>query len=330
MQSTFAEAEVNCLPPSTWPHPSQLFFSGSKNDLEYVLSLVQDVYPEESYWTGIDDRNGDEEWITSLSHNYSQASNIFNNVNSREGSCGFVEPGYNGAISMGDCTYKKHYVCETDQLNKAPSYPCPTNYIPYKNMCLMPNPQRETYENAQVFCANRGGIVLPIRDRAQLEFIKAWGPRSIRNDIWVGLRKKRHMTTYDENLTPPLQEEISDELTYSNGELFDVLTDYKMEATILRGECFALRLSENMELRDMKCNRAIGFVCEWIRPICPEADSQQPYLHFGKLSYGRDCFGVGNPGSFEDATCNSPNDLLRVRWNPRTRHEIDLYRRVYG
>ena len=227
-------------------------------------------------------------------------------------------------------------MCETQQLNQPPDYPCPSDYIPYKDLCLMPNPQRKTFDQAQVYCATRGGIILPVKDRGTFDFIKAWAPQSVRNDVYMGMRKKNVTRSYHKDgivingATKYLVETITDELVYSDGEEFDINSDYKLEAPILRGECFALKSSEDMELRDYKCNREIGFICQWIDVECPSTTSQQRYSHLGQISSGRQCYGVGESDTFEDGTCNSDNDLLRERWTPNGPNQIDMYRREYG
>ena len=317
------------MPPFSWPHRSQLFFSEDPHDRNYVLSLVDDAYPGESFWIGIDDRNGNGNWTTSLNKVYPKLSTLFVDGDAGSKSCGYVMSSSSGFISSGDCILTKYFVCETQQLNKAPDYPCPNEYIPYKDKCLMPSAQRKTYDSPQIFCASRGGVILPIRDKATFEFIKAWSPRSVRNDVWLGLRKKNYTRVYVEGASPPLQEIITDELTYSDGGSFDIDTDYTLETTIFRGECFALKSSENMELRDQRCNREIGFICQWTEVSCP-VEADYTYSHLGQISSGRDCHGVGEIAFFAEGTCNSENDLLRRRWTPKGRFEIDLYRRLYG
>ena len=292
--------------------------------------MVEDAYPGESYWVGIDDRDGDEVWTTSLNQNYSKSDPIFGNNYDASKPCGLLHSGSNGLITLSNCKSKNRYVCETEKLDKPPTYPCPNEYIPYKDKCMMPNPKRNSYDAAENFCATKGGVILPIKDKGTLELIRSWGLRAVRNDVWVGLRKQRYTRTYDENLLPPLQEILTDELTYADGEPFDISSSFKLEAKILRGECFALKSSEEMELRDYKCGREIGFFCEWIRPVCPESENIYNFSHLGQLSSGRDCFGVGEASSFEQGTCNSQNDLLRSRWTPNNRYKIDLYRRAYG
>ena len=173
--------------------------------------------------------------------------------------------------------------------------------------------------------------MLPIRDEGTLEFVQAWGPRSVRNDVWVGLRKKKYTRIYDPSLEKPLQETITEDLAYSDGEVFDVDNDYKIGATLLRGECFGLKSSENMELRDYKCSREIGFICEWQEVPCANETGYQ-YSRLGPISSGRNCFGrslASGVSSFADGTCNSVNDLLRERWTPKSVSEIDIYRRAY-
>ena len=109
-----------------------------------------------------------------------------------------------------------------------------------------------------------------------------------------------------------------------------ITTNFNLGAKILRGECFSLKASSNMEIRDTKCNREAGFVCEWAKPRCPDDGTEGSFSHLGQLSSGRDCFGLGEPAIFADGTCNSQNDLLRTRWTPKRPYDVDFYRRNYG
>ena len=55
------------------------------------------------------------------------------------------------------------------------------------------------------------------------EFVAAWGPASIKNDIWVGLRKKIHLQVFDTDpsLFQPLQEDWLEEFAYTDGIRFN-------------------------------------------------------------------------------------------------------------
>jgi hypothetical protein len=307
-----------------------LFFSEDHHDLDYISSLLDDDNPGESLWIGIDNR-AKSGWTTSLNQKYSKDSAFFEPDLKPKTGCGYVKSGSGGFVSSRNCNLKHHYVCETKQLWEAPDYPCPNEYIPYKDKCLMPSPQRKTFDSAQVFCAARGGIILPVKDKGTFKFIKAWGPQTVRNDVWVGFRPKNVTRTYDKETAPYLLETTTDELTYSDGEPFDIDTDYKLEAKALKGNqgCFALKSSADMELRDEKCSREIGFICQWVDVKCP-MEAEYEYSHLGQISSGRDCHGVGEAAAFEDGTCNSENDLLRKRWTPKDPFEIDLFRRSCG
>ena len=150
--------------------------------------------------------------------------------------------------------------------------------------------------NYQVACARDGGIVLPIKDPGLLDFVQSWGPRSgkmvfyillsywlhihftddictvfiificliVRNSIWIGLRKKHVNLTYVDDDEDPLLEVSSDDLSYTDGTKFDLENiESKLGAGLLRGPCFALAANEELSLRDYKCTRESGFICQW-------------------------------------------------------------------
>ena len=64
---------------------------------------------------------------------------------------------------------------------------------------------------------------MPIKDIEMHEFVAAWGPASVKNDIWVGLRKKIHLQVFDTDpsLFQPLQEDWLEEFAYTDGIRFN-------------------------------------------------------------------------------------------------------------
>ena len=331
---TFSEAEVKCLPESSWPHRSQLFFSDSPFELDYVSSLINEKYAGEAYWIGIDDRDKNGTWTTSLNKMYPKDSSFFLGGDAGSDACAKVESESSGFAKSADCSEQHYYICETQQLGQVPDYPCPKDYVPYKDECLMPNPRAETYDNAVLSCATKGGIVLPIRDKGIFAFARSFGKIKVRNDVWVGMRKKKVLRSYDPTKSRPLIEEITDDLTYSDGENFDIENGYKTffeTKSILRGECFGLKSSEEHQLRDYKCKKEAGFICQWQKIQCPN-EAGYNYFMLGHVSEGRSCYGSTTGKSVEpfmNGTCNSDNDLLRKRWTPKNANAIDLYRRTH-
>ena len=86
----------------------------------------------------------------------------------------------------------------------------------------------------------------------------------VRNSIWIGLRKKLVNLTYVDDEEDPLLEISSDDLSYTDGTKFDLEnTESKLGAGLLRGPCFALAANEELSLRDYKCSRESGFICQW-------------------------------------------------------------------
>ena len=86
----------------------------------------------------------------------------------------------------------------------------------------------------------------------------------VRNSIWIGLRKKHVNLTYVDDDEDPLLEISTDDLSYTDGTKFDLEnTESKLGAGLLRGPCFALAANEQLSLRDYKCTRESGFICQW-------------------------------------------------------------------
>ena len=70
---------------------------------------------------------------------------------------------------------------------------------------------------------------------------------------------------YDPNpaLAMRLIETESNDPTYSDGDDFDITTDYKIESNNLKGPCEYLKASVRYELRDTKCEVERAFICKW-------------------------------------------------------------------
>ena len=104
-------------PPFSWPRRSHLYFSENSPDRDYLLSLVDDACPGEYFSFGIDDRNGNENWTTSLKQNYPQLSALIVDGDSGSISYGYIMSMPCGFITSGDCILTKYFICKTQQLN---------------------------------------------------------------------------------------------------------------------------------------------------------------------------------------------------------------------
>ena len=129
-----------------------------------------------------------------------------------------------GYATTSTCSLAKIFVCQTKpkqgvgNTEAKVTYPCPKTYTPYKNRCLMPNMRPSTYESAQTQCANFGGIVLPIIDAGMYDFVKAWGPKAVRSDIWVGMRRNSFERTTDMGANVhKLIQTVTEQVTLSSG-----------------------------------------------------------------------------------------------------------------
>ena len=71
-------------------------------------------------------------------------------------------------------------------------------------------------------------------------------------------------TFLDNEPNYPFNEELVDELTYTDGTSFDVRNEESYLGTkIFRGPCFALDQNSDLAMRDFKCSRESGFICSW-------------------------------------------------------------------
>ena len=116
----------------------------------------------------------------------------------------------------------------------------------------------------QLNCANKGSILLPIKDKGFYAFISAWAAKVIPLDFWVGLRAQtvKYSFNKDEPINP-LIEEVLPVFSYSDGTNFDKTNGYKLGASKIAGECLFLKQSTSFGVMDSKCNKMKGFICKW-------------------------------------------------------------------
>ena len=141
----------------------------------------------------------------------------------------------------------------------------------------------------------------------------------------MGLRFETSDRFYDPDpgLAMQLIEIITDDPSYSDGEPYDSLNSYDIESGGMNGPCEYLKASINYELRDTKCHVKRSFICQWSGLTCPPG-----YVYLGPHSTGRTCHGVNvtNPDTAQNTVCDSPDDLLRSRWNPENYAALARFR----
>ena len=105
-----------------------------------------------------------------------------------------------------------------------------------------------------------------------------------------------HLNLLDEPvfiaMSKPLLTEFGIHLRLESCRLFYSISILQFNS---RGECFALKSGDNYEIRDLKCNREIGFICEWtseVFKICKQFPikylvafiSQNPHVHLEAMT----------------------------------------------
>jgi hypothetical protein len=124
----------------------------------------------------------------------------------------------------------------------------------------------------QLSCANKGSYILPIKDVGLHAFVAAWAAKVAPMDLWVGLRLRTVVYSYDGSQTVnPLIEDTLPTFSYADGTDFDKASGYQLGATKLVGECLFLKQSAGFGVVDSKCNKMKGFICQWrskkLRPM---------------------------------------------------------------
>ena len=70
---------------------------------------------------------------------------------------------------------------------------CPPNFRLYKEMCILMRNENFIYEEAQQYCASKGSIVLPIKDRSTYQFIRRWAIKEKFGNFYVGMNYSKYL-----------------------------------------------------------------------------------------------------------------------------------------
>ena len=95
-----------------------------------------------TFWAGISDRARDGFFTSSYGANISSSAPIFANpIALQSQDCGISIAGTEGYLSTANCEDQHIYVCSQQPNYAAPDYPCPSDFLPYRGECIMPNVQ---------------------------------------------------------------------------------------------------------------------------------------------------------------------------------------------
>ena len=141
----------------------------------------------------------------------------------------------------------------------------------------------------------------------------------------MGLRKRRWTQIWD---SESLQEDVTDQLTYTDDEDFDPKVNYNLGLRKFDdADCYYMKQSDDYDLHGTHCQKEKQFFCLWKAYQCP-----QGYHYLSQLSNGRTCHAspATSKGPFEEATCDTTGDkALRSPWMPKNAYEMDLFRRKF-
>ena len=87
---------------------------------------------------------------------------------------------------------------------------------------------------------------------------------TVRRDILLGIKHETRYHQYDP--TEPnvqLTADVTDEISYTDGELFDETGGFTYGTTRLNGPCQYLKASVGFDVRDSSCESERGFICQW-------------------------------------------------------------------
>ena len=195
---------------------------------------------------------------------------------------------------------------------------CPPNFRLYKEMCILMRNENFIYEEAQQYCASKGSIVLPIKDRSTYQFIRRWAIKEKFGNFYVGMN-------YSKYLPIPI---YSDRTIFKDGVSFNFDEDSNK---IGSEECVFLKKGVSYKARSTPCNVQMNFFCLWkgthnfylnynnflfTEPTCPPGFILYPNEEDGRTCYGlASQFSSSSPGASHliETVCKSTDHNL---WRP--------------
>ena len=144
------------------------------------------------------------------------------------------------------CEEKHYFFCSTP---KNPNFVCPEDHFSYKGKCLFKSNVSNSLSEAKHSCAQRGGIVLPLKTKGMYLLIKKYLIQENSGSIFIGLNM-----TAGENM-------FTDKSLYTPQSY-----DYDGESSKLVGHpCAYLKKGIWFLPRGTPCEIQFEFICLWTR-----------------------------------------------------------------
>lgn len=149
----FSDAEVTCQSEPNNLYRKQLVFSRRNTILDFLSVWALDKAGFDSFWIGLDDRDEDISWETSDgSPAVDNSSPLWAPGQSDLQKCAVMRGNNGGYLKRSSCSESRPFLCSRKPLDHYPDNPCPRNYVPYQDHCLLPRRDLRPYEEAKVVC----------------------------------------------------------------------------------------------------------------------------------------------------------------------------------
>lgn len=174
-KASFADAEVNCLPQVNAEYRSQLAWTTNRLHWEFLAAHVNKTFGSPHFWVGLDHHKAGAKWQDSFGKPAIDSNDaLWTSTSHGTKKCtknGKLKGGY---LTSADCGEVLPFVCSSQPLIKPPDNPCPINFIPYKDRCLMIEPKRVNHTTSVEQCSNLGANLIDLENDGHVEFVKAF------------------------------------------------------------------------------------------------------------------------------------------------------------
>ena len=122
----------------------------------------------------------------------------------------------------------------------------------YKDKCLYAGSlsERVNFKDSQKRCAEKGAMVLPLKDRATFQFVRRWSMDNRFFDMFIGFN-------FSQALSNPI---------YSDKTVFDWSNSYDFDENsgkIGHKECLYLKNGVKYQPRSTECTVRMSYMCLW-------------------------------------------------------------------
>ena len=147
-----------------------------------------------------------------------------------------------------NCDEKRHFFCQLPLHTKRD---CPIDFFFYKASCFYKSFSPAFLPGAKEQCANRGGLLLDIKNEALYQFIRLYAQAVRSLDLHLGF-----------NLTKGADQLYADGTSYNQSSSYDFGGENRQFGGM---DCVYMKMGIGFKPRESDCSHSMDYFCLWTR-----------------------------------------------------------------